>query len=126
MMVEAEATDNVIELIAGGARRADRSVVAEGLEAAKPFIAALCEAQQELADKAAKPTAEYPVFPDYQDDVFYAVSVGGHRRAVQGADHRGQGRAQRPHRRDQGRGARAARRAPTRAARRRSARRSAR
>ena len=74
MMVEAEATDNVIELIAGGAGAPTEAVVAEGLEAAKPFIAALCTAQQELADKAAKPTAEYPVFPDYQDDVFYAVS----------------------------------------------------
>src|SRR6476646_6036183 len=74
MMVEAEATDNVIELIAGGAGAPTEAVVAEGLEAAKPFIAALCAAQQELADKAAKPTAEYPVFPDYQDDVFYAVS----------------------------------------------------
>ena len=47
--------------------------------------------------------------------------LGGHRRARQGADHRGQGRARRPHRRDQGRGARAAGRAPTPAARRRSA-----
>ena len=52
MMVEAEATDNVIELIAGGAGAPTEAVVAEGLEAAKPFIAALCEAQQELADAA--------------------------------------------------------------------------
>ena len=74
MMVEAEATDKVIELIAGGAGAPTEAVVAEGLEAAKPFIAALCTAQQELADAAAKPTADYPVFPDYQDDVFYAVS----------------------------------------------------
>jgi polyribonucleotide nucleotidyltransferase len=74
MMVEAEATDKVIELIAGGAGAPTEAVVAEGLEAAKPFIAALCVAQQELADKAAKPTAEYPVFPEYQDDVFFAVS----------------------------------------------------
>src|ERR1700710_765376 len=74
MMVEAEATGNVIDLIAGGAGAPTESVVAEGLEAAKPFIAALCTAQQELADSAAKPTGEYPVFPDYQDDVFYAVS----------------------------------------------------
>ncbi|MCV7152154.1 polyribonucleotide nucleotidyltransferase [Mycolicibacterium pyrenivorans] len=74
MMVEAEATDKVVELIAGGAGAPTESVVAEGLEAAKPFIAALCTAQQELADSAAKPTADYPVFPEYQDDVFYAVS----------------------------------------------------
>ncbi|MCV7347963.1 polyribonucleotide nucleotidyltransferase [Mycolicibacterium rhodesiae] len=74
MMVEAEATDNVIELIAGGAGAPTEAVVAEGLEAAKPFIAALCDAQQALADKAAKPVADYPLFPDYQDDVYAAVS----------------------------------------------------
>src|SRR6478672_5013783 len=74
MMVEAEATDKVVELIAGGAGAPTEAIVAEGLEAAKPFIAALCIAQQELAEKAAKATADYPVFPDYQDDVFHAVS----------------------------------------------------
>ena len=74
MMVEAEATDHVIDLIAGGAGAPTESVVAEGLEAAKPFIAALCAAQQELAGAAGKETAEYPVFPDYQDDVYYSVS----------------------------------------------------
>ena len=45
MMVEAEATENVIELVAGGAGAPTEAVVAEGLEAAKPFIAVLCEAQ---------------------------------------------------------------------------------
>src|SRR6476646_7105123 len=74
MMVEAEATENVIELIAGGAQAPTEAVVAEGLEAAKPFIATLCAAQQELAGRAAKPTGEYPVFPDYGDDVYYAVA----------------------------------------------------
>jgi polyribonucleotide nucleotidyltransferase len=74
MMVEAEATDKVIELIGGGAGAPTESVVAEGLEAAKPFISALCTAQEELASKAAKPTADYPVFPEYQEDVFFAVS----------------------------------------------------
>ena len=74
MMVEAEATDNVIELVAGGAQAPTEAIVAEGLEAAKPFIAALCSAQEELADRAAKPVADYPVFPDYGDDVYHAVS----------------------------------------------------
>ncbi|MGH3543094.1 MAG: polyribonucleotide nucleotidyltransferase, partial [Mycobacterium sp.] len=74
MMVEAEATENVVELVAGGAQAPTESVVAQGLEAAKPFIAALCAAQQELADAAAKPTDEYPLFPDYGDDVYYSVS----------------------------------------------------
>ena len=78
MMVEAEATDRVIELIAGGATAPTETVGAEGLEVAKPFIAALCNAQEELAAKAAKPVADYPLFPDYADDVYAAVvSAGG-------------------------------------------------
>jgi len=74
MMVEAEATENVIALVEGGAQAPTESVVAQGLEAAKPFIAALCGAQQELADAAAKETADYPTFPDYGEDVYYSVS----------------------------------------------------
>lgn len=74
MMVEAEATEKVIELVEGGAQAPTETVVAEGLEAAKPFIAALCTAQQELADAAAKATREYPTFPDYEDDVYYSVA----------------------------------------------------
>ncbi len=77
MMVEAEATEKVIELVAGGAQAPNEAVVAQGLEAAKPFIAALCAAQQELADatgKSGKPPADFPVFPDYGDDVYYSVS----------------------------------------------------
>ncbi len=74
MMVEAEATDKVIDLVAGGAQAPTETVVAAGLEAAKPFIAALCDAQRELAERAAKPVADYPLFPDYADDVYTAVS----------------------------------------------------
>ncbi|KXP05646.1 polyribonucleotide nucleotidyltransferase [Tsukamurella tyrosinosolvens] len=77
MMVEAEATENVIELIAGGATAPTEAVVAEGLEAAKPFIAVLCEAQKQLAAGAAKPTGEFPLFRAYQDDVFAAVEAAG-------------------------------------------------
>ncbi|CAJ1500205.1 polyribonucleotide nucleotidyltransferase [[Mycobacterium] kokjensenii] len=74
MMVEAEATENVIELIEAGAQAPTETVVAEGLEAAKPFIAALCKAQQELSDAAARPTADYPLFPPYGEDVYYSVA----------------------------------------------------
>ena len=77
MMVEAEATEKVIELVEGGAQAPTETVVAQGLEAAKPFIAALCTAQQELADatgKSGKPAADFPVFPDYQEDVYYSVA----------------------------------------------------
>jgi polyribonucleotide nucleotidyltransferase len=75
MMVEAEATAKTIELIKGGASAPTEAVVAEGLEAAKPFIKTLCQAQMDLAKVAAKPTAEFPVFLDYQDDVFAAVEA---------------------------------------------------
>jgi polyribonucleotide nucleotidyltransferase len=73
MMVEAEATEATVELVAGGAQAPTEEVVAEGLEAAKPFIRQLCEAQSELAAVAAKPTREFPVYLDYQDDVLAAV-----------------------------------------------------
>jgi polyribonucleotide nucleotidyltransferase len=75
MMVEAEATTSAWQLINDeGAAAPTEEVVAAGLEAAKPFIRALCEAQQELASKAAKPTADYPRFLDYEDDVLEAVT----------------------------------------------------
>ena len=73
MMVEAEATVKTIGLIAGGAAAPTEEIVGKGLDAAKPFIRTLCEAQLELAKVAAKPTAEFPVFLDYQADAFEAV-----------------------------------------------------
>ncbi|WP_018353568.1 polyribonucleotide nucleotidyltransferase [Longispora albida] len=75
MMVEAEATANVITLIAEGAPKPDEAVVASGLEAAKPAIRELCRAQSELAAVASRPSVEFPQFLDYQDDVFAAVEA---------------------------------------------------
>jgi polyribonucleotide nucleotidyltransferase len=73
MMVEAEATTKTISLVAGGAGAPTEEIVGAGLEASKPFIRILCEAQMELAKVAAKPTSEFPVFLDYQEDAFTAV-----------------------------------------------------
>ncbi|WP_406287089.1 polyribonucleotide nucleotidyltransferase [Embleya sp. NBC_00896] len=75
MMVEAEATVGTIELVKGGAAAPTEEIVAEGLEAAKPFIKALCAAQVEVAKSAAKETGEFQVFLDYQDDVFEALTT---------------------------------------------------
>jgi polyribonucleotide nucleotidyltransferase len=75
MMVEAESTKDTLKLVADGAPAPTEETVAEGLEAAKPFIKTLCRAQSELAAHAAKETAEYPVFLDYQDDVYEAVAA---------------------------------------------------
>ncbi|MFN0283616.1 MAG: polyribonucleotide nucleotidyltransferase [Kineosporiaceae bacterium] len=76
MMVEAEATETSWDLIKNaGAVAPTEEVVAAGLEAAKPFIAALCAAQQQVASTAAKPTVEFPLFPDYADDVYAVVEA---------------------------------------------------
>jgi polyribonucleotide nucleotidyltransferase len=75
MMVEAEATPETIELVAGGATAPTEDVVAAGLEAAKAPIAVLCAAQRELAAKAAKQTGEFPLFLDYGPDLLDALTA---------------------------------------------------
>ena len=73
MMVEAGGGKNQWELIQGGAIAPTEDVVADGLEAAKPFIKVLCEAQIEVAKTASKETAEFPLFIDYTDEEYAAV-----------------------------------------------------
>ncbi|HWM74445.1 MAG TPA: polyribonucleotide nucleotidyltransferase, partial [Nocardioides sp.] len=73
MMVEAEAPEGTWELVESGAQAPTEEIVASGLDAAKPFIKQLCEAQAELAKEAAKPVAEFPVFLDFEDDAYAAV-----------------------------------------------------
>ncbi|UAL28781.1 polyribonucleotide nucleotidyltransferase [Nocardioides rotundus] len=73
MMVEAEATEQTVELVRGGQQAPTEEVVAGGLDAAKPFIKQLVEAQQQLAAEAAKPVEEFPVFLEFEDDVYNAV-----------------------------------------------------
>jgi polyribonucleotide nucleotidyltransferase len=75
MMVEAEATSSTIELVKGGAKAPTEEVVAEGLEEAKKHIRVLCEAQIALASKAAKETQEFPIYLDYEQDVYAAVEA---------------------------------------------------
>ncbi|HSX68914.1 polyribonucleotide nucleotidyltransferase [Nocardioides sp.] len=75
MMVEAEATEQTWDLVQSGVQAPSEEIVATGLEAAKPFIKQLCEAQAELAKVAAKPVQEFPIFLDYEDDVFAAVEA---------------------------------------------------
>jgi polyribonucleotide nucleotidyltransferase len=76
MMVEAFATENAWDLVKNqGAQAPTEEIVAEGLEAAKPFIRTLVEAQADLAARAAKPAREFPVFKDYEQDAFAAVEA---------------------------------------------------
>ncbi|MDX6320292.1 MAG: polyribonucleotide nucleotidyltransferase [Propionibacteriaceae bacterium] len=77
MMVEAESTERTWDLVKEGKTAPTEDVVAAGLEAAKPFIKALCDAQAELASRFPKATAEFPIFADYADDVYAAVEQAG-------------------------------------------------
>ena len=85
MMVEAESTPETLALLKDaettGAIAPDEETVAEGLEAAKPFIKALCDAQTILANEAKEAglspanTSAFPIFVDYGEDVYAAVAA---------------------------------------------------
>ncbi len=74
MMVEAESTEATWDLVRSGRTAPNEEVVAQGIEASKPFIKALCDAQAELAAQLPKPVQQFPVFLDYQPDVYEAVA----------------------------------------------------
>jgi polyribonucleotide nucleotidyltransferase len=74
MMVEAEATEGSWNLIQGGAVKPNEEVVAQGLEAAKPFIRQLVGAQNVLAEQSAKAIADYPVFLPYSQETYDNVA----------------------------------------------------
>ncbi|QWL30538.1 polyribonucleotide nucleotidyltransferase [Rathayibacter toxicus] len=78
MMVEAEATESAWKLIKAGATKPSEAVVAEGLEAAKPFLRSLVDAQAQLAAATAKPVKDYPVFLPYTQETYDAVAELSH------------------------------------------------
>ena len=78
-MIEAGAGKNAWNLIYDeGQIKPDEEVVAQGLEAAKPFIKVLCEAQSELKAKAAKPTKDFQLFPEYTDELYARIDQVAH------------------------------------------------
>ena len=110
MMVEAEAPETAWNLVQDGAQAPNEEIVAGGLDAAKPFIKQLCEAQAELARTAAKPVAGVPGLPRLRGRRLRRRRVLGEGRDRPGAHHRRQAGARVAPRRDQGRAARQARR----------------
>lgn len=74
MMVEAEATEHSWNVIKAGATKPSEEVVAQGLEAAKPFIKQLVEAQNSVASSAAKEIKEFPVFLPYSQQTYDFVA----------------------------------------------------
>lgn len=78
-MIEAGAGKNAWNLIyTEGQIKPDETVVAGGLEAAKPFIKVLCEAQNELKALAAKDTKEFQLFPEYTDELYARIDEIAH------------------------------------------------
>ena len=80
MMVEAESTESTWELVRAGKTAPTEEVVATGLEACKPFIKTLCDAQAELAEQISKATYPFPVFKEYEDDLVAALDERAHDR----------------------------------------------
>ncbi|MFS0866832.1 polyribonucleotide nucleotidyltransferase [Microbacterium sp. 179-B 1A2 NHS] len=74
MMVEAEATEHSWNLIKGGAVKPSEEVVAGGLEAAKPFLKQLVEAQAQMAASSSREPGVYPVFAAYSSEVYDFVA----------------------------------------------------
>ncbi|WP_462417997.1 polyribonucleotide nucleotidyltransferase [Kytococcus sp. Marseille-QA3725] len=84
MMVEAESTEATWALVNDEGRTAPtEEVVAQGLEASKVFIRALCEAQSRLHESAGKEVQEFPLFLDYQDDAYEAVEKAAEKDAAE-------------------------------------------
>ena len=78
-MIEAGAGTNAWHLIYDeGQIKPDEEVVAQGLEAAKPFIKVICEAQNELKEKAAKETKDFQLFPEYTDELYARIDEIAH------------------------------------------------
>jgi len=77
MMVRGRVHPQTLKLIAdrtAARSRPTEETVAEGLEAAKPFYPGALRGQQQPGRPSAKPTAEYPGFLDYGEDVYEAVA----------------------------------------------------
>jgi polyribonucleotide nucleotidyltransferase len=73
-MIEAGAGKNAWNLIYhGNGTKPDEKVVAQGIEASKKFIRTICETISDLKKKAAKPTKEFQLFPEYTDEFYKRV-----------------------------------------------------
>jgi polyribonucleotide nucleotidyltransferase len=80
MMIESGGSENMVQLIEAGATAPDEELLAEGIEAAKPFIAEAIAVQGELVAAAGKPKGTttgddpiYPLFLDYSDELYERV-----------------------------------------------------
>ena len=74
LMIEAEATPDAWIKVDMGAPAPTEQVVGEAIEAVKPLIRQLCEAQQAFVDEVGiRDAGEFPLFLDYTEEVFEQV-----------------------------------------------------
>lgn len=73
VMVEAGATQDGARLVADGDRPSDEEAVAQGLDAAKPYIAQLIDLQEELASQVEIPGFSWEPHVEYSDEIYDRV-----------------------------------------------------
>jgi polyribonucleotide nucleotidyltransferase len=74
LMVEAEATENAVQMIEMGATAPTEEVLGAALEDAKSYLRQLCDLQLDFLGKAGQRDASnYPLFPPYDPKVYATV-----------------------------------------------------
>lgn len=73
VMVEAGATEDGARLVADGDRPSDEEAVAQGLDAAKPYIAQLIDLQRELASQTEISEFSWEPHVEYSDEIYDRV-----------------------------------------------------
>ena len=69
VMVEAGASDDAFEKIDNGSTAPSESIVADGIDLSKEYIAKLIEAQKELVSKRDIPIVDWPIVEDYSEEL---------------------------------------------------------
>jgi polyribonucleotide nucleotidyltransferase len=85
LMVEAEATENAVEMVELGGVAPTEEVIGEALETAKGYLKDLCDLQLRLVEEmGSRESSQYPLFPAYADKVYASIegAVAGDLRAV--------------------------------------------
>jgi len=74
LMIEAEATPDVVVKTDMGAPKPTEEVIGEGIQSVKPVLEQLCEAQQQFVDDfGVRQAGEFKLFLDYEDATFERI-----------------------------------------------------
>ena len=75
LMVEAEAPDEALKLMAEGGTAPTEEVVADGLEEAKRVIGEIVDLQREFAEQVGIKEGEFPIEVDFDEDLTSAINA---------------------------------------------------